>query len=88
MYDTDQCRTHLHSLFLFLFVCVGGGGEVPFRMVHYAGCFGGTVFYVCICEQVLFVYVSTSIPPCLTDQRNFITVLIVTREPEQTTLLF
>ena len=40
------------------------------------------------CEQVLFVYVSTLIPPCLTDQRNFITVLIVTREPEQTTLLF
>ena len=24
------------------------------------------------CEQVLFVYVSTLIPPCLTDQRNFI----------------
>ena len=23
------------------------------------------------CEQVLFVYVSTLIPPCLTDQRNF-----------------
>ena len=40
------------------------------------------------CEQVLFVYVSTLIPPCLTDQRNFITVLIVTREPEQTTFLF
>ena len=30
---------------------------------------------------------STLIPPCLTDQRNFITVLIVTGEPEQTTLL-
>ena len=44
--------------------------------------------YIYICEQVLFVYVSTLIPPCLTDQRNFITVLIVTREPEQTTLLF
>ena len=41
-----------------------------------------------LCEQVLFVYVFTIIPPCLTDQRNFITVLIVTREPEQTTLLF
>ena len=40
------------------------------------------------CEQVLFVYVSTLIPPCLTDQCNFITVLIVTREPEQMTLLF
>ena len=25
-----------------------------------------------MCEQVLFVYVSTLIPPCLTDQRNFI----------------
>ena len=42
----------------------------------------------CRCEQVLFVYVFTIIPPRLTDQRNFITVLIVTREPEQTTLLF
>ena len=41
-----------------------------------------------ICEQVLFVYVSTVIPPRLTDPRNFITVLLVTREPEQTTLLF
>ena len=41
-----------------------------------------------ICEQVLFVYVSTLIPPHLTDQCNFITVLIVTREPEQTMLLF
>ena len=40
------------------------------------------------CEQVLFVYVSTIKPPRLTDQCNFITVLIVTREPEQTTLLF
>ena len=28
--------------------------------------------HVFICEQVLFVYVSTLIPPCLTDQRNFI----------------
>ena len=30
----------------------------------------------------------TIIPPCLTDPRSFITVLIVTREREQTTLLF
>ena len=45
-------------------------------------------FSLSFCEQVLFVYVSTLIPPRLTDQRNFITVLIVTREPEQTTLLF
>ena len=29
-------------------------------------------FIICICEQVLFVYVSTLIPPCLTDQCNFI----------------
>ena len=42
----------------------------------------------CRCEQVLFVYVFTIIPPRLTDQRNFITVLIVTREPEQRPLLF
>ena len=40
------------------------------------------------CEQVLFVYVFTIIPPRLTDQRNFIIVLIVTREPEQTTFCF
>ena len=39
-----------------------------------------------MCEQVLFVYVFTIIPPRLTDHSNFITVLIVTREPEQTTL--
>ena len=30
----------------------------------------------------------TIIPPRLTDQCNFITILLVTREPEQTTLLF
>ena len=40
------------------------------------------------CEQVLFVYVFTVIPPRLTDPCSFITVLLVTREPEQTTLLF
>ena len=40
------------------------------------------------CEQVLFVYVFTIIPPHLTDPCNFNTVLLVTREPEQTTLLF
>ena len=40
------------------------------------------------CEQVLFVYVYTIIPPRLLDPCNFITVLLVTREPEQTTLLF
>ena len=40
------------------------------------------------CEQVLFVYVFTIIPPRLTDPRNFITILSVTREPEQRTLLF
>ena len=49
---------------------------------------GEKTIYIYRCEQVLFVYVSTVIPPCLTDQRNFITVLIVTREPEQTTFLF
>ena len=41
-----------------------------------------------ICEQVLFVYVFTIIPPRLTDQRNFISLLIVTQELEQTMLLF
>ena len=49
-----------------------------------------------LCSQCCWVYLwasalcicSTIIPPCLTDQCNFITVLIVTREPEQTTLLF
>ena len=44
--------------------------------------------YLTVCEQVLFVYVSTLIPPRLMDQRNFITVLIVTQELEQTTFLF
>ena len=44
--------------------------------------------YIYICEQVLFVYVYTIIPPRLSDPCNFITVLLVTREPEQTTLLF
>ena len=38
--------------------------------------------------QVLFVYVSTLIPSRLSDSCNFLTVLIVTRQPEQTTLLF
>ena len=40
------------------------------------------------CEQMLFVYVLTAIPPRLSDSCNFITVLLVTREPELTTLLF
>ena len=34
------------------------------------------------------LYVFAIIPPRLSDPRNFITVLLVTREPEQTTLLF
>ena len=34
------------------------------------------------------LYVFTVIPPRLTDPRSFVTVLLVTREPEQTTLLF
>ena len=42
----------------------------------------------CICEQVLCVYILTAIPPWLSDPCNFITVLLVTWEPEQTTLLF
>ena len=41
-----------------------------------------------LCEQVLFVYIFTIIPPRLTDHSNFITVLIVNRELEQMTLLF
>ena len=39
-----------------------------------------------MCEQVLFVYVLTAVPPQLSDSCNFTTVLLVTREPEQTTL--
>ena len=46
------------------------------------------VIVVFKCEQVLFVYVFTIILPRLTDQRNFITVLLVTQELEQMTLLF
>ena len=34
------------------------------------------------------LYVYTIIPPRLSDPCNFITVLLVTREPEQTALLF
>ena len=46
MYDTDQCRTHLNSLW---FLCVfGGGGGVSFRILLGVGCFGGTVLYACI----------------------------------------
>ena len=44
--------------------------------------------WINLCEQVLFVYVLTAIPPRLSDSCNFMTVLLVTREPEQTTLLF
>ena len=46
------------------------------------------IVYCLQCEHVLFVYVFTLIPPRLSDPCNFITVLLVTREPEQTTLLF
>ena len=41
----------------------------------------------CRCEQVPFVRF-TIILPRLTDPRNFITALLVTQEPEETTLLF
>ena len=34
------------------------------------------------------LYTFTAIPPSLSDPCNFIIVLVVTREPEQTTLLF
>ena len=40
------------------------------------------------CEQVLFLHVLTAILSRLSDSCSFITVLLVTREPEQTTLLF
>ena len=43
---------------------------------------------VCVLEQALFVHVFTVIPPQLSDPCNFITVPLVTREAEQTTLLF
>ena len=42
-----------------------------------------------ICVSKCSLYVFTIIPPRLSDPRNFITVLLATREPaEQTTLLF
>ena len=61
VYDTDQCRTHLNSLW---FVSCGregwGGGGVSFRTVLCVGCFGGTVLYVCIeYIQVNMYHVST-----------------------------
>ena len=54
MYDTDQCLTHLNSLFVCYccccFVCVGGGSEgcLSLRMVLCVDRLGGTVLYVCI----------------------------------------
>ena len=39
-------------------------------------------------EQVLFVYILTAILPWLSDPCSFVTVLLVTRELEQTPLLF
>ena len=61
-------------------------------VVSECNCFGQTIkpwtLATSFCEQVLFVYVYTIIPPRLSDPCNFITVLLVTREPEQTTLLF
>ena len=62
--------------------------HINLNMIFYTHVKHSPTKTIYICEQVLFVYVSTLIPPCLTDQRNFITVLIVTREPEQKTLLF
>ena len=57
MDDTDQCRTHLNSLW-FLFVREGRGtGCSPFRMVLCVGCLGGTVLYVRI-EYRISQYVS------------------------------
>ena len=41
-----------------------------------------------ICEQVLFIYVFTAVPPRLSDPCNFITVGLLLGELEQTTLLF
>ena len=43
---------------------------------------------LCLCEHVLFVRVLTVIPTRLSDSCSFITLLLVTREAEQTTLLF
>ena len=51
MYDTDQCCTHLNSLWFFVSVCVGvggGGGCLSFHIVLCVGCLGGTVLYVSI----------------------------------------
>ena len=51
-------------------------------------CMIGRSASINICEQVLFVHVFTAILPRLSDPCTFFTVLLVTREPEQTTLLF
>ena len=72
--------------------CTGGHRPQSWLMYIYDRCYWQCRVFVLLCyyysykcEQVLFVYVSTLIPPCLTDQRNFFTVLLlVTREPEQT----
>ena len=60
--------------------------EYTFESGHYQ--------FILVSKCSLYLWASvlcirfTIIPPRLTDQCNFITVLIVTREPEQTTLLF
>ena len=58
------------------------------KMVFFVSSSKHTQKHLYICEQVLFVYIFTIILPRLTDPCNFISVLIVTREPEQMTLLF
>ena len=50
---------------------------------------GKFFFYTDVSKCSLYtIYVLTAVPPRLSDSCNFITVLLVTREPEQTTLLF
>ena len=53
--------------FVQLSVCMAVYMSVPFCIL-------------CMCEQVLFVYVYTIISPRLSDPCNFITVLLVTRD--------
>ena len=85
---TEAFRASLSlSLFTpeFFFCCFAESYDLIKRL--FFGFFKITLLLLLLWASALCIRF-TIIPPRLTDQRSFITVLIVTREPEQTTLLF
>ena len=82
--SVSRCWLSVSRCWLSISTCFTGGGH----RLQQRKSFWQQDIYCYNCEQVLFVYVFTIIPPRLTDPCNFNTVLLVTREPEQTTLLF